>query len=248
MEVVLDKLSFFNGKYISYVFDSGTITGICGDNRRDIGESIVEGQDGVYFGFETINIGYVPLKKSIDTSISVREELLNTIILNDQKFDDKLVEELFEILKIDLNILDKSIRELSLVEQKGVLLASALLGDNQLIVLDTVEKNLNNRCRINLKKYIKQLANKKNKTIIVISEDVLFMQDLVDNYIVIDNGELVLSGSKREFYNPKLYNYISKPPIIEFTNYINENGHKIRNYLETKELLKAIYRDIENKR
>ena len=54
--------------------------------------------------------------------------------------------------------------------------------------------------------------------------------------------------SYSRFFIPILpYKYIDMPDVIRFNKYLKENNHVFDNYIEMKELLKAIFRDVENK-
>ena len=48
-------------------------------------------------------------------------------------------------------------------------------------------------------------------------------------------------------YNEKLYRYMKMPKIIEFVKMARKNGHELLDYVDVKELIKEIYRDVEAK-
>ena len=250
MEIALNNVELIPGHYISYAFTAGTIIGIAGSDRRRLIECIIRLQSRVLFSKDnpSLEISLVPLKKAIDTSRIAKDELCSSIKLKNQMFSEYMVDDLFKCLDVDGEILSKQICNLTFKEQKTLLLAAGLAGDNEVVILDSVEKGMHHKHKENLKKYLKKLVKDTKKTILVVTDDVMFMNDLIDDYIVVDGGKLVTSGTKKELYNIELYKYVDIPPIVEFTNYINAKKHHIKEYLEVKELLKAIYRDVENKR
>lgn len=90
-----------------------------------------------------------------------------------------------------------------------------------------------------------KLKNKFNKTIILISSDLTFMFDIVNDVHVISNGKLQLSGNKKIFYNDELYKYVEMPSIVSFTKYAKEKEYNILEYTDLKELIKELYRNVK---
>jgi len=250
MEMILNNLQLSNGKRVNYDFQSGSVTAICGSCRREVMNAIIHESDGVLFGANAslCPISYVPLKKKIDTNTLAKEELLLTFHRNNVEFDEEAVAKIFKILKVELNILNKAICDLTAREQKALLIANALIADSEVIVLDSIENGMHYKTKENLKKYLKTLANDFDKTIVIITNNLTFMFDLADNYLLVDEKKHFAVGTKKDFYSPTLYCCLDVPKIVEFTNYINNaKNRNIKEYIELKELLKAIYRDIENK-
>lgn len=177
---------------------------------------------------------------------TVKEYINNQLSLH--KYDDvninKRVSDSLRLVGLNDSFIDKNPNDLSFIEQKLIMLAAVLGFNPDVIVLKDFEKGLSFREKDSYKKLFLKLKNKLNKTIIVITNDVSFMFDLVDNYYVINNGKLVLSGTKKDFYNEELYNYVEMPKIVEFTNYANSKGCNILEYTDFKELIKEIYRKV----
>ena len=251
MEMILNNLALSTGKRVSYSFEAGTIHALCGSCRREIVRAIALGSKQVLYGKSksVVPVSYVPLKKQVNVQKTVQEELNDVLGTCEMVFDHEKVSKIFEILNIDMNILGKRICDLTFREQKALLTISALIGDSDVIILDSVEKGMHYKTRENLKKYLRTLASDYNKTIIVVTNDISFMFGFVDNYLLVDEKKHFVTGTKNDFYAPALYCCLDIPKIVEFTNYINNYKERnIKEYVELKELLKAIYRDIENKR
>lgn len=135
--------------------------------------------------------------------------------------------------------------ELSLTEQKKVMLASILTYNPKVIIFDEFEKGLNNQDKENIIRLIKMLKNKYNRTIIVISNDINFLLNFVDYYYVIKEGSLVYSCTKEELYNKGIEKYFEIPNIINFIQLARERGSNIKNHYDFNELIKGVYRDVE---
>ena len=177
---------------------------------------------------------------------SVLKEISN-IMTNyycDTKNVVKHVVQALKIVGLDESYLDRDPNELSMVEKKKIELAIVFSYNPELIVLDNFDRGLSNRDREYFKRLFLRLKNKYDKTIIIITRDVSFLFDIVDNVTVINNGNIVLSEGKEIFYNTNLYKFVNMPKIVEFTKYAESLGHDIKKCLDIKELIKELYRNV----
>lgn len=135
--------------------------------------------------------------------------------------------------------------EMSLTEQKKVMLASIIAYNPDVIIFDEFEKGLNHQDRENIVRLIKLLKTKYNRTIIVISNDTNFLLNFVDYYYVIKKGEVVFSCTKEELYNKEIDKHFEIPNIISFVLKAREKGSNMVNQYEINELIKEVYRDVK---
>ncbi len=149
-----------------------------------------------------------------------------------------------KIVGLDETYWDRDPNELSIVEKKKGDLASVISYNPNVIVLDNFERGLSYREREYFRKLFLKLKNKFDKTIILISNDVSFLFDIVDKVHVINKGKLVLSDGKDIFYNNNLYKYTKIPKIVEFTKYVESCGYDIKKCTDIKELIKELYRNV----
>ena len=158
-----------------------------------------------------------------------------------------IVKHIMDSLKmvgLDDSFLERNPNKLSFTEAKKVELACLLSYNPEVLVLCDFEKGLTYKEREYFKKLFLKLKNDFNKTIILITSDLTFMFNIVDNVYVINKGKLVIDGDKDIFYEDKLYKYIEMPKIVEFTKYVNSLGYNIIEYTDFKELIKEIYRNV----
>ncbi len=95
--------------------------------------------------------------------------------------------------------------EASLGEQRRIALASVLVYEPDVIVLDEPTAGLDYGSKMNLLKILKKLLA-KGKTVLVVSHDMEFLAKApLTRVIILNNGELIFDGSPREaFYNISL--------------------------------------------
>lgn len=134
------------------------------------------------------------------------------------------------------SLVDEDISSLSRGEQNKVGLASKLLDD--VIVLKDFSVGLTKKELTFYKRLFKKISS-YNKKIILIDKNAELFIDLVDNIYVIDEDILYETN---DIYDAKLYDYIDKPFLVEFTKLSEDYGVKLNHYYELDELLKAIYR------
>ena len=266
MEIKLENLSYIENKKkflnnINIKIKEGSIVGFIGDNlfsltniltlnkRPSTGSIILDNIEIKRTNHiddikkYTNKIGFVPdLDEYSFTKNTVELELAlkNKIDDNNKHIIDSL-----KIVGLDLNALNKSPKELSYTEQKKILLAKIMCYNPDIIILENFSYGFNYRENEYFRKLFNKLKIKYHKTIIVLSDSAEPLMNFVDNFYVINNGNIVFEGDKKSFYKDKLYKYIEMPKIIEFTKYLQEKGHKIKEYTEITELIKEIYRYIK---
>ena len=193
------------------------------------------------------NIGFVYNNYSkLFLEPSVLKEISNTMKNYDYKVENvvKHVVQSLRIVGLDETYLDRDPNELSSVEKKKIELATVISYNPEVLVLDNFDRGLSFRDKEYFKKLFLKLKNKYNKTIILITNNVEFLFDIVDDVHVIYRSKLVLSEGKEIFYNSNLYKYTSIPKIIEFTKYAETKGYDIKKCTDIKELIKELYRNV----
>ena len=156
----------------------------------------------------------------------------------------KINSEIYEHLKdydLNVNILNKKIKILSTNEFKLVLLIYLILMDPEVYIFDYFEIGLSYK---NRKKFINVLRKlrSQHKTIIVISNDLGFLYEVSDYIMIVEAKKLVYNGEKNDlFIARRIKDY---PPIIDFIRKANNKGANLLYTMDTKELLKDIYRSL----
>ncbi len=172
---------------------------------------------------------------SYDDNWSVKRFLNGyNIILN------KEIINLFDELEISENLLKIKIKNLTKSQYKLVLLVYMLINDKNIYVLDYFDKGLDFKTKT---KIINFLKSKYTKTLIVISNDMVFLNNLCSELIIINDDKIIYNDVLNNIYKSNIK--IETPEIIKFIRLANKKKAKLTYTVDNKELLKDIYRSIK---
>ena len=154
---------------------------------------------------------------------------------------NKRIEGIFNYLNLDIEILlDTKIKDLSKNDYKFILLAYILLINKNIIIFDYFDYGLIHKEKKRIIKIMKNLK-KDGKTIIVISKDLVFLSSVVESIKVFDKHKLVYDGDIIELVKDHS-DLVDLPEIIKFIELANKKGANLSYTLDSKELLKDVYR------
>ena len=168
----------------------------------------------------------------MDLEISVKEYLMSVAS------EDKIASSLKMVL-FDKNI-NNSIHKLSYKDKKKIQLAYALCKKEKTLVFEYFDKGLTLKEKNYFKKLIKRFKEYQFN-IIIHTNDVVFLFDLVDHIYIVKNDNII-PLSIVDFYSENLYEYVECPRIVEFVIFCKNNNINLDNYTDNKELIKAIFR------
>lgn len=109
--------------------------------------------------------------------------------------------------------------ELSSSEMRKVMLAKGLAINPKILILDEPSIGLDAEDKRELIKLLKTIKRRYNKTIIIISQDIEFIHQLVDYLFVFKDGKILIEGDKYEVFKQRELlerNGIQIPKIIQF--------------------------------
>lgn len=199
------------------LINNDKITGIYGDKG-----------DLINKGFEFFGIDY-------DDEWTVKR------FLNGLKFKlDNNILDLFSELEISYSLLKRKIKNLSKGQFKLILLVYVILNKKNILVLDYYDKGLSYKYKKRITNYIK---SKYSGSLIVISNDLVFLNSLCSNLIVFKDGKIAFNDRFDKIYNSNVK--IDYPEIIKFIKLANKKGAKLNYTMDNKDLLKDIYRSVE---
>lgn len=149
---------------------------------------------------------------------------------------------------LDETYLEKNIFDLSAGEKRKVAIASVLVFNPKIIILDepTVGLDYDNKRKLML--LIKKMKERYNKTIIIVSHDIDMLNVIADDIIVMDEAEVLINAPKKEvFKNKEIFEKcgISLPKIVQFKDLVaTKKGIKLGEYTDIKDLIKDVYRNV----
>ena len=259
MEIILDDVNYKskniegNLNNVSYIIKNGVnfIYGIDATLIKDL-----------LFQNKVTKSGYVALNKSgkkYEISFISKDNnfhksnlydevvYLNKLYKLNYKDVDKRIKDALKMVNLDVTYMSENFEDMSFNELKLIKLVIALILNSKIIVLDYFEKEMPFNQINHIKKLLLKLNKMYNKNIIIFSNDIESYLNIINNIVIFNDGNIVFEGTNKDLYNNDIYKYIDEPKIISFIKYLRSKNHLFDDYIDIKELLKAIYRDVENK-
>lgn len=197
-----------------------------------------------------MNIGYAP--KDVSKYLinkTVKDELLFGMNYFKYKLNKKniRINDALNLVGLDLEYLNRKIDSLTLKEKKKVTLASTLIYNPSIIIMEEPTEFLNNREIEKLTKLIKILKDKYNKTIIILTKDTNLPYRVTDRVVLLKDGKVIKEGKKDILTDEKLLNKLNLdvPEIVKFINVSNEMDANLTYTSNILDLIKEVYRNVK---
>ena len=187
------------------------------------------------------NIGFT---EDLDCKNDIVMDLLVSKIKDLKKND--IQNKIFNI-SVEFNFsksLDMKFNDLSLLEKKLVILGSYLISGVEVLILDNFFEGFDRKLKTEILKKLRRYAKKEDMTIINFTseaEDVLY----ADNIIIIDGGEVVLSGSKKKVLeNEGVFeeNGLELPFVVSLSNKLMFYDLIDKVYFDEKKLVNDLWK------
>ena len=263
MEIALDKIRISNKiSNFSYVFREASVTSIIGRSGSSKsligyvlmnlinnykGRVLVDGLDNYDLHDYLKKVGYVCQNpQSHFICNNVYDEIAYGLRQYKFKVDklDSQVKNAIKMVGLKEDILDKDLNSLSSGEASLVAIASSMVMNPEVLILDEATIYLDARGKKNLIKLLKLISDKYNKTVIVMSNDMDFVYELGGDYILLDKGNIIKIDKVCDIGNScDLFNKLDMeiPKIVEFINYVNNRkGIKLENVKRISDISKEV--------
>jgi len=255
-------------KNFSYTFTSGKVYSIIGDSDSGkekigllinavnkpligtikIGKYLNDGKYIKNINGLRMNVGY--LKENPNEFLfnkTVKSELEFGLKYFKYKLNKKniRISEALKLVGLNEEYLKRRIDSLNISEKKKVSLASILIFNPSVIIIEEPSIFLNYRDNEKLIKLIKLLKDKYNKTIILISKDTNLSYKVSDEIILLNKGSIVYAGNKSILEDEKVLNNINVdvPEIVKFINISNKFDANLTYTSNILDLIKEVYRN-----
>lgn len=264
MEIKFENVGYkSNLSYTNFTIPT-SITGIIGKNKDyvvnlmigdiypmigeiHIGEILVSKENK-----EQIGKNVAIVKKDIDKSFyqySVMHHIVH-ILDKSNYVNNNITTRMKDALKmvgLDETYLMRKIDTLSTGEIKLMMIATALITNPKILILEEPILNLDFNNKKKVLKLIRLLREKYHKTILLISEDSDFLYQYTDYIIFTDDCNCIqLYKSNEAFLNLDLLlsHYVEVPKLVKFTYKANMKGAKLHYHKDIRDLIKDIYKHV----
>lgn len=180
-------------------------------NRKDNASKI-----GVVFGQRTQLYWNLPMEETFD--------LYRKIFKVDSGQFKKNIDFFVELLEMQ-SFLRTPVRQLSLGQRMRAELVVSLLHDPKILYLDEPTIGLDIFVKQKIRKFIKELNQEKNTTIILTTHDMDDIDQICNRVITIEKGEKIFDGSIDTFKNT--YS-VGHKLSVTFRDDIDINDHRLR--------------------
>ena len=156
----------------------------------------------------------------------------------------KKVKDIAELTEI-VHLLDRAPFELSGGEQQRVAIASILVLEPKVLILDEPSSLLDARMAQQIFLLLKQIQTEKKTTIIIAEHRMDLVMQFVDEIILINNGEVIEHDSKEKVINSNNFQEldVNKPVIYSIFSQLKKE--KLYNYNIPSSIIEAV-KSIEN--
>lgn len=217
LNVIMDNKKIL--KNINLSFNQGRIYSIVGENgagKSTLLKSImnlVKHSGDIIYNKSKIsrmkvseiakNIGYVSQNPNDYISKDTVFEEIKFTLDNFGIYNYLSIEKVLTELEI-YHLRDKNPRDLSEGEKERVAIASVLVMNSNILLLDEPSKGLDYKNKRNLGKILKRLSN-EGKTIIMVSHDIDYVAEYSDEIILLLNGEVIDKGITNDILREGIY-------------------------------------------
>ena len=187
---------------------------------------------------------YAYIGDNIYNSINIKKEVYILEKIKKNTKSKKIIEAL-QMVNLNEEYLLKKSNDLSNNEYNKLRLASDLINNEKIIILDYFERGLCNREREYFKRLFKKLSRDYGINFYIKTNDFDYCMSFIDEYLIFDKNKIVKSVSKKDIYTEEIYKYFDKHVLVDFVLSSRKYNHLKDDYTDIKDILKAVYRELE---
>ncbi len=155
-----------------------------------------------------LGIAYVPQGRDVFSQLTVHENLKTGfgILPRSQR---SISDEIFELFPVLADMMKRRGGDLSGGQQQQLAIARALVTRPRLLILDEPTEGIQPSIIKDIQNVISLLRDRGDMAIVLVEQYFDFAKALADQYIVMDRGEVVLSGEGQQMEEETVRGYIS---------------------------------------
>lgn len=173
------NLTFEKGKVYSILGQSGSgktpfLSLLAGLDRPKAGEIYLEDNDINKSGltnYRKNSVSTIFQAYNLMTYMTARQNVPTALEISNKPVDNAKIEELFELVGIPKEMIEKPVLQLSGGQQQRVAIVRALATEHDLIIADEPTGNLDEETTQDIVNIFKDIAHKQNKTVIIVTQE-----------------------------------------------------------------------------
>jgi urea transport system ATP-binding protein len=154
-----------------------------------------------------LGLGYVPQGREIFPRLSVEENL--RIAMAASGNDGAIPDWVFDTFPIIKTFLRRRGGDLSGGQQQQLAIARALVTKPRLLILDEPTEGIQPNVIQMIEQVIAGLAERKEMAILLVEQYFEFARDLADEYAVMDRGQVVVAGARKDMVETDVRRWLS---------------------------------------
>ncbi len=162
--------------------------------------------------------------------------------------ETKKIEDAIHLVGLPKAVLTFPLSILSHSEMKLLQIASVLLLNPEVFLLDNPFANFDSKSTKQLMRLFSKMKEKYGKTFLFSTDDCELIYQYADDVILLKKGTVLLHGSVEEVYSNSFLlekENISIPQVISFVNYVKKTKNiQLDAYKDIRDLIKDIYRKV----
>ena len=179
------NLTFEKGKIYSILGQSGSgkttfLSLLAGLDSPKAGEIYLEDNDINKSGltnYRKNSVSTIFQAYNLMTYMTARQNVQTALQISNKPVDNAKIEELFELVGIPKEMIDKPVLQLSGGQQQRVAIVRALATEHDLIIADEPTGNLDEETTQDIVNIFKDIAHKQNKTVIIVTHETAVAQE-----------------------------------------------------------------------
>ncbi|MBL4907561.1 MAG: urea ABC transporter ATP-binding subunit UrtE [Sneathiella sp.] len=190
---------------------TSTLRGVVGQHSISSGKITWEGEDISSLGAAERarkGIAIVPQGRDIFPLLTVEENLKTGFACLPRK-DRKISDEIYDVFPVLKNMLNRRGGDLSGGQQQQLAIGRALITKPRLLVLDEPTEGIQPSIIKDIASVISALRDRGDMAILLVEQYFEFARDLADSFAVMDRGEIVLQGLKKDMHESDVRKYLT---------------------------------------
>lgn len=213
-KTVVDSISFnlLQGEVLGIFGNSGSgktslANAICGLIKYSSGNIASKYQQNIHMVFQNADLSLDPLQKVGNALKEVLSKYEKGDMLNKTK-------ELFELVKLPIQLYDKRPKELSGGQKQRICIARAIASKARIIIFDEATASLDGPVKLEMLQLLMSLKDKLDLTYILITHELAVINFVTNRLLILHNGSIIEQGETTSIVkNPT--NPIAKALILQ---------------------------------